>query len=600
LSLLTVLVRESAQNAWDAKVQDTVTFRLDLNTVGPAHHRAWAELLEPGLPGAEAGGEALTAVLRRSAIRYIAVSDRGTRGLGGPTRSDRFAEPGDRNWLSFVLNSGEKQDTDGGGGTYGYGKGAFFLASKVGMVLIHSRFRTADGTLRTRLIASALWHSYTAGGKPFTGRHWWGNPEDDHCEPLIDAEADDVARRLGLMGFAGDETGTTVVVLDPDLADPTVPEADSAEMPVDEAGRYLADAAGWNLWPIMLEERPQRMAVTVTAHGTEFPVPSASNDATIAHFAAAYREARRDGATEIRCGNPKELLGHFGNQHTFGASVESPAARELGLDGAPHHVCLLRRPDLVVRYLEGPPREHPTIGYVGVFKVVDDLDVTFSRAEPPTHDAWIDSQLQGREATYVRVAHRRLKDQCADLAGPRHRAPKVGDHAVGSVAQRLGHLLAGPGGSGVGSESAAGVTSPDGARTDVTWPNGGLGGGPAGDSGPTGGSGGTGQTGGGLARPVLVGEPTWEEIDGRVILVQPVRLRGGGPITGRIDVVTGDGSAETTAPAGSDLPEIHGWRTPDGVVTGAVLHGDGAHAEVELLVVPVPDAVLSITVRDAS
>jgi hypothetical protein len=592
---LTVLVRESAQNAWDAKVQDEVAFRLDLATVGPAHQRAWAELLEPGLPGTEAGGDALRTLLRRPTIRYLAVSDRGTAGLGGPTRSDRFAEPGQRNWLSFVLNSGEKQDTDGGGGTYGYGKGAFFLASRARLVLIHSRFRNAQGTLSTRFIASALWHSYTEGDKPFTGRHWWGGPEDDHCEPLVDAAADDVARRLGLVGFKADETGTTVVAVDPNLSDPTMPDEDSTDMTVDEAGHYLAEAAGWNLWPIMLEDRPERMSVTVTAHGTEIPVPSTANDATIAAFAAAYRKAQGDGGTEIRCGNPKMVLGRFGSERTFGANVDSPAARDLKIEGAPHHVCLLRRPDLVVRYFEGPPREHPAVGYVGVFKADDDLDVTLSKAEPPTHDAWIESQLHGREATFVRVAHRRLREQCGDLAGPRHRASTVGDHAVGSVAQRLGHLLAGPGGDGVSGDSGTDGASSDGSRIDITSPPATPGAGPTG-----GGGGGNRANTGGRARPVLAGEPSWEELDGQVMLVQLVRLRGQGPITARIEVVTGEGSAETAVPAGGDLPEIHGWRTADTVVAGAVFHGDGSHAEVELLVVPVVDAVLSITVRDAS
>jgi hypothetical protein len=332
------------------------------------------------------------------------------------------------------------------------------------------------------------------------------------------------------------------------------------------------------------------MAVTVTAHGAEVLVPGPSNDATIAQFAAAYREARLNSATEIRCGNPRMLLGHFGSERTFGAVVESPAARELGIEGAPHHVCLLRRPDLVVRYFEGPPREHPAVGYVGVFKTEDVLDATFSKAEPPTHDAWIDSQLQGREATFVRVAHRRLKEQCDRLAGPRHREPKVGDHAVGSVAQRLGHLLAGPGGDG--ADSGTGGTPSDGGRIDIAG-SGAPGGGPSG-----GGGGGTGGNTDGRARPVLAGEPSWEEVDGQVMLVQPVRLRGQGPITGRIDVVTGEGSTETAIPAGGDLPEIHGWRTAGGVVAGAVFHGDGSHSEVELLVVPVVDAVLSIAVRD--
>ncbi|NTW39902.1 MAG: hypothetical protein HGA44_08420, partial [Cellulomonadaceae bacterium] len=407
-------------------------------------------------------------MLRYPTIRYLAVVDRGTSGLGGPTRSDHYADPGNRGWLSFVLNSGERQDTDGGGGTYGYGKGAFFLASRVGTVIIHTRFRDGEGNLTTRLIGSSLLESYNDHDRrPFTGRHWWGDVRADHCEPLADDHATRVAGRLGLPPFDDEATGTTVVVLDPDLRDPSHDdEAAAPELSVHDAGQYLAEAVAWNLWPLTLEDRSPRMHVSVAVNGEPVKVPDESTDATLAHFAKAYREMTlRAPDAEIRCGNPRRLLGSFAAVSTLGARVRSRAAEELGLDRdtAPHHVALMRRPDLVVGYHEGPAKPHPEVGYAGVFKVDDSLDSTFARAEPPTHDSWVDAQLAGNEATFVRVARRRLAERCIELAGPRHTPAAVESASVGAVSQRLGFLLAGvgdgapldgDGGEGRGSNSS--------------------------------------------------------------------------------------------------------------------------------------------------
>jgi hypothetical protein len=586
LSLLTVLVREAAQNTWDAKVKHEVDFRLDLATVGVAHHRAWSALLEHGVPISDEGLFPLRRMLQSRSIRYLAVSDRGTAGLGGPTRSDVSAQPGQRNWLSFVLNSGERQDTDGGGGTYGYGKGAFFLASKVGTILVYSRFLDDESRPRSRFIGSALWHSFNQDNRPYTGRHWWGLPEQGHCAPLEDQDADDVARQLGIPAFTAEQTGTTVVVLDPDLRDPTLPDEDVADMSMDEAGRYLADAAGWNLWPTMLFNRSPRLSVHVTVQGVEFPVPDELSDAVLATFAAAYRRSQGANGEEIRCGNPKMLLGKFGSETTFGAVVDSPAARELGLEGAPHHVCLLRNPDLVVRYMAGPSRQHPMVGYAGVFKVSETLDATFAQAEPPTHDAWIDSQLQGPEATFVRVARRRLAERCDALVSPKARDVGIADIAVGSVAHRLGHLLLGVGGHG--ATLAIPAAAETGHRPPATRLSRG--------SDLEGADASLGMSGRTVGRAALVGQPAFEEIDGRTLIVQRVQVLGPARVKGHATVVTGDGGSETSAPAGGAVPQIYGWRNDGRVVTGDVQETVDGIVETELLVVPVIDAAIEISV----
>ncbi|WP_158372638.1 hypothetical protein [Cellulosimicrobium cellulans] len=593
LSVLTVLVREAAQNSWDAKESRRVRFSLDLRAVGPSHMPAWRELLR-GAPREAGALLSLNEVLRRPTIRYLAVVDRGTSGLGGPTRSDRFAEPGHRGWLSFVLNSGEKQDTDGGGGTYGYGKGAFFLASRVGTVLIHTRFKDESGILRTRLIGSSLLASYNDDQRPFTGRHWWGDAQVDHCEPLTDEDAIRMADRLGLPAFDDGATGTTVVVLEPDLRDPSHDEDKAPELSMHEAGEFLADAAAWNLWPLTLEDRSPRMDVSVAVNGERVPVPDESTNATLAHFATAYRRAAGHGAdTEILCKNPRRLLGHFAAETTLGARVRSRAAEELGLerDTAPHHIALMRRPDLVVGYYQGQAKPHPELGYAGVFKVDDALDTVFSRSEPPTHDAWVDAQLAGYEATFVRVARRRVGERCAELAGPKHAPRVVESTPVGAVSQRLGFLLAGVG-------SGAPLEGEDGSATPPTAP-------PAPGPGGRSGSGGGGAATGGPSepparrgrarRPQLLESPRFENLDGTWLLVQRVRTASAGRVRGLIGVVTGEG-VETSAPASSGQPEVVGWRREDGsVISGSEI--DVVAEEIELLARPVEDTAVEIDVE---
>ncbi|WP_432487034.1 hypothetical protein [Kineococcus sp. SYSU DK018] len=579
LSHLTVLVREAAQNSWDARAEDVVRFSLDLRTVGPGHLGSWRSLLLPKAPRETGPLRGLAEVLRPSTVRYLAVSDRGTTGLGGPTRSDEYGAMGERGWLSFVLNSGEKQDSKGGGGTYGYGKGAFFLASRAAAILIYTRFRE-EGVHQTRLIGSALLESFNNEDKrPFTGRHWWGEEREAHCDPLLDAAADTTARQLGLPLFAAEETGTTIVVIDPDLSNPLLPEDETEDLSMSEAGTYLAEAAAWNLWPLTLPHRTERMDISVSVEGAPVHVPDVTSDAVLASFAQAYRDAvDPDRREEVLCGRPKRTLGAFASATTFGAHFKSSAGEELGLsrDKAPRHIALMRQPDLVIRYLEGPIKGHEAAGYVGVFKVDDSLDATFARSEPPTHDLWVDSQLTGSDATFVRVTHRRLNERCKEIAGPAVTPPKpVEDAPVGTVSHRLGFLLAG-----------VGTGAPDAGSTDRTARSTAASG--AGRSN-------TGHGAKGARRPQLIGAPAFERVDGEWLLVQRVRAYQAARITGRVSVIVGDGEVESSAPAEAEMPEVVGWRTADGVVVEGreVACEEG---EFDLLVRPVQEAVIDIDV----
>ncbi len=583
---LTVFVRETAQNSWDARIGDRPTeYRLEISTVAPTHRPNWERLLSP--PHGREPHLGIGRLVRTPNLRLLSVVDRGTRGLGGPTRADELAVDR-RDWVSFVLNVGEKRDTFQGGGTYGYGKAVLYRLSRVGTILVYTRTAVPDVGLESRLIGIAMRDSFdgretpTDEPRPFTGRHWWGDVRKDHVEPLRGTDADTVARSLGLQPFAEDESGTTLTVLDPDL--------DEFEG-IEEAARHLANTIAWQLWPIMLPEREEkRLIAEVRAGGTTFPVPDPADTYPLEMFVAAYRRQRDGGGTVLECRNPKRVLGRFAVEHEFVVPMTpgsaSVAAECAGVPGDPHHVCLMRSPELVVRYLEQTETGSVNRAYAGVFRTDDSLDDVFAASEPPTHDQWVHEQLSGHDKTFVRVAFRRIREQLAGYKAA----------VVATVRAEGGTAL------GAASNFLGGIVAAAFARPDAV-PQGGTSGG----RGPVGTVGAGDGGSGGSVRPssiprdkiriIALTEPAVNEHEGRIVLVQRFSITGPGPVLlqARLSVGLGDRAREDEAPVGAARPRVLSWATPDG------RHGSetcivASPSEVELAVLPAPDTITDITV----
>ncbi|MGV9710015.1 hypothetical protein ACWDTI_05065 [Gordonia sp. NPDC003424] len=580
MNLLTILVREAAQNSWDAGLhRGPLAFDIDLTTLPPDIVPRWRDTLSPGAPDNRAVPlrESL-----RGRVNILTVSDRGTGGLGGPTRADN-AIVEDNDFVAFIRNVGEPRDTALGGGTYGFGKGIFYLLSRCGTVLIYTRCRNGK-SLESRLIACTLWDSYTVGegesGDRFTGRHWWGDTSSEIVEPILNEEADRIARRLGLPSFQGNDTGTTISIVDPILDFDFAADDEQEEAAVD----WMRKAVMWHLWPKIIptnDGKAAPMTITVCRNGAPVEIPDPEKTTPLNRFVRAYRELAKPEAKEISAKRPPKFLGvaAFAREYTP-PFPEDRVAEECGFSTTSHHVCLMRSPELVVKYLAGPKPGVTFISYAGVFRADDGVDDAFAKSEPPTHDDWVSSQLEMPSRTYINVALRILKELAREqtqVAGAE--AGSTAENVpLGMASRRFSALItAGAsltrgesqnGTAGKSSQSSAGGRTRGGSRGkhDATR----------------------------KPRLTYLGDPYFEEVRDDWLIAQDFRVDASREVDVVPEVhviVPGARGREREAPVNAKQPEVIGWSRQDGTEFAALpnLRHSGDGGSWRILVKPAPD-----------
>ena len=480
LDPLTVLVRETAQNSWDAKSKATTTVRFAM------HGRDLTEserdfLINSVLTnGAEAAGTGLEDLPLQCQALYVV--DRGTVGLGGPFSASEVSESNVYDWVDFILNVGKANTAGHTGGTYGFGKTIAYVVSRVNTVVVYSRAKHL-GSLQSRLMACAIGDEFKRENVLFTGRHWWGAGEGDTPVPLVDAEADEIANALGMPKFEGDDTGTTLMIIQPDFGGRTPRQG----------MQFMVEAALWNLWPKLVDQpsRPPEMDVSFSWNAESLLLPSPESRPPLASFVQAFQgllssasiEEQAPGLSvqEIRTDRPNRVVGQLavlpmafqeralvddGSSEGDPESL-SPAAM---IEGPSHHVALLRSPNLVVEYLEGPPSPEGSFEWAGVFKADSNNDKIFALAEPPTHDTWRPDLISDRlDKSLVKVGLQNIRKALETRWGSRSAVAATQSTSTSAVAHRLAHLVAGSegtaalapepgaggGGGGVGKRSAA-------------------------------------------------------------------------------------------------------------------------------------------------
>jgi hypothetical protein len=564
LDRFVVLVREAAQNSWDAadpERDSPVRFAIDLCELDEHAGDAWRHLLLDGAPAAE------HLPLRDKLdgpMSMLFVSDRGTVGLDGPTRADHVHAGERHNYVSFVLNVGEPRDVEFGGGTYGFGKAVFFLASSASTVLVYTRCRNSDGRAESRLVGCALGPSFEFEGQAYTGRHWFGVPAEtaEIVDPILGDAADTLAEQLGFPSFADGELGTTIAVVAPEL------DGNNPESVTDR----LAHAVLWHLWPKMIDHGDgPAMEFSVARDGVALAIPSPEAHPALREFVAALLELDASGET-ITYSAGAVPIGQINLRTTFAPPPEiDDVGREVGFGSGVHHCCLLRSPELVVEYREGPPLPDDRIWYAGVFRVFPEQDGTFAQAEPPTHDAWSPEYLEDRERSLVRVTLRKIDEKLRSHAAPRATVTSSGaGDGLAGMSRMLGGLLAPAPGQAAGPRSS--TASSDRRR----------------------------------GSPIqMLGLPEWGEIDGRNVLVQPFEIHTRRAVTIEAETsvrIWGGGEKRSETPVGAAGPTLFGWRDPEGSLhpPGRLAIGADEAGRWEAIVIAAPDTMTRIRVREAT
>jgi hypothetical protein len=560
LSQRTVFVREAAQNSWDAGRPDRVgPVRFDISylTLTDAQRETWRDLL--GQPDAKGRPSPIGEVLDDSTFPLIVVSDRNTCGLGGPTRAGNAA--GD--YISFALNVGDPRDTAFGGGTYGFGKAALFNMSRASTILA---FSSSVEPAEHRLVGIALGSSVRSPTGSLTGRYWWGNVDGDHADPLQGAEAEAVAGALGLPAFRSGETGTTIAIPAPVLG---------GDEPRDLM-EWIAEAVRLHLWPkrVALDQWPD-MEVTVHLDGEDLTPPAPDDDPLLKDFATAMREHAGGGGAEIAGPAARQRLGRMAVARRFGVPPRlTSVAQEAGLVDSLHHACLVRRANLVVQYLAGPPLAEPSSWYAAFFQPLEDLDHTFAESEPPAHDQWLPEEAGPEGKRIIRATMRHLGAHLREIAAPAPAtdAENAVDHApLGRLSAALAPLLGAPS-TGTAGSGGGGTTPSSSGRPS-------------------------------RRRITLAGGPLWEEANGEVLLRQPFIVEGSGNVTvgpGIKILLWGGGAEKTEGKDGDQGPAVFvGWETPTGerICEERTVIRTADNGRWSLLVMPLAGARLDITVR---
>jgi hypothetical protein len=543
LSLMQTVLRETVQNTWDARNErDPIKYLVRLRRLTKQQVEFLRANIYAKTPP-HLGKHPILQFAESKTPIVMEIADWGTRGLGGPTRADVSAladQPS--NFVDFIRNIGMRHHGPVGAGTYGYGKSSLYLASQCATIIVDTLAEKGRSAER-RLISAHLGETYQHRSVKYTGRHWWGAPsgEAEYVEPLTGMQARTFSEKLGMPPRAGQETGTTIMVLAPNL---------SSNDPREILGS-IQEAILWHFWPKMLDDNGplRRINFELEVEGQRAAFPSPESFPPLDLFVEAYRalHSGKGNCSTVECQRPIKTLGKLSISKGF-RSERTPYVSTAN-SVVPHtsaHIAVMRPVELVVRYFEGAALPNSAQEWAGVFICDEDESVerAFAAAEPPAHDDWVPEMLQkGHQKTFVNVALRRIKQAAASFAVPSGEFSNLDSDqpTLARAADRLGKLLEGQ----IADGSSAG-------------------------------GGGTGGGGGGRSKnPVTIGNPRFIRLIEANIGLEAefeVRIKNQSGSELRVTAVPGaviDGalSGEQTGPNGQPI-RVRGWETTGGKSLG--------------------------------
>lgn len=398
------LAREAIQNSCDAAKEGErrvrVVFRL-VTLDGGSKSRFLDDLsLEQGIgPRIPAVALSLDNCLARRSqpLHLLFVEDYGTIGLRGDphNRQSHF-----HRLLLSVGDTTKALAQVSSGGSYGYGKSALSMNSRLRTIVAYSAFEPDDTGARARLMACTYFDAHEFAGRQWTGRGWFGLRRPDNkivVDPLRDDAAHATAERLGFRIRRSGEHGTSILIVDSHAKDHQ---------------RLLRGIEEW-WWPRLLDEE---LDVVVEAEGTEhFPRPKQRED--LLPFIECYSLA----VGRAEPAGPHQRRDRFNRLHglslgRYGLQVLAADRAEKIPEDKVGRVAMIRLPKMVVEYA---PLGRAAPPAAGAFLADPDIDEILKLSEPPNHDRW-DHESRRLEIAkpdeetareIVRQVGKRLKDQ---------------------------------------------------------------------------------------------------------------------------------------------------------------------------------------------
>ncbi|MEE2526493.1 hypothetical protein V0U79_08955 [Hyphobacterium sp. HN65] len=449
------VLREAVQNCWDARRDDVkasglgIDIHVRLRTLDGNALRRVLNVVLSELPPPESGASFsnLTAATEADSLRILEISDFGTDGLAGPTRSDQPRRQGQKSdFVDFFRDIGAPQDKAQGGGTYGYGKSSLYHASRCRTIFVDSLTTHNDQKVR-RLMGCHIGGSYSVleGDSPgrFTGRHWWGRMAENVIEPAEGQEATAIADLLECLPRPGEEFGTSILILDPDL--PGNPDDGTLDL-----GRTIREVLLWNFWPKLIPKQDDTRAITFHCEvdGEKIEIPDPSECPPFDTFVTALTSIRSgNGKPVMTTGRAPVRVGYIATHRKL-AEPRSPLLCGVENSIVPNqlvHIAVMRPVELVVRYFVFDSGRADGVDSAGVFvsDTDDAIESAFARAEPPAHDDWVVDSLPKRSLPkkYVQRALAAVREEGMAWGAPSLR-PSAGEgDVVDGAAKRLGRFL---------------------------------------------------------------------------------------------------------------------------------------------------------------
>lgn len=416
LSPLEILIRETAQNSWDARLAgQTPQFSISLRKI-PAKQLGLSTLMPMTSLDTE-----FHEVMISDEIDVIEIADRNTTGLDGPVDMGPVDESEvSKNFEDLIYKVGVPRQDGKGGGTYGFGKTATYGFSRIGTVIFWTRCINEIGELEHRFIISCFRPQYIEGDKQYTGRHWWGkrDSEKDHILPVRGEEAQFLGETLFQRHFGAEETGTSLLILSPKLETLSAgmnhdPGTELAQVPESMNSLFKSlskEAIREHLWPKLVpipghDDSPIKIQLYVDDE--EVPVIEEEDPylhlwgKTLNHIREAERyigvsptpDSSLISTRVLEVTYKRSLIGYLAISQFL--RTENNGSRDILNPGRKigrrlNRIALMReQAELIVTNVDWftlPDEE--MFDWVAVFRSTAEFDPLYAESEPPAHDSW--------------------------------------------------------------------------------------------------------------------------------------------------------------------------------------------------------------------